>query len=98
MNVGVGRLRRSAGDRICQAPGMIAGSESVTVTQALVGRKPGFARPTSRLTTMLDPPQERAAPKRSGGGSLSPRILLRTIVQSRGLSQACGRLGPLCTR
>src|SRR5580704_7204957 len=62
MNVGVGRLRRSAGDRICQARGMIAGSESVTVTQALVGlrraqssrRKPGFARPTSRLTTRLD--------------------------------------------
>jgi hypothetical protein len=40
----VGRLRRSAADRICQARGMIARSEKVTVTQALVGRKPRAPR------------------------------------------------------
>src|SRR4029077_9413272 len=39
MNVGVGRLRKSATDRICQARWMIAGSKKVTLTGALVGRK-----------------------------------------------------------
>src|SRR5258707_783842 len=39
MNVGVGRLRKSATDRICQARWMIAGSKKVTLTRALVGRK-----------------------------------------------------------
>ena len=33
-----------------------------------VGRKPDFARPTSRPTPRLDTPQDWAAPKRSGGG------------------------------